>query len=365
MTSRRDDITSILGLNIFMEQITAYFHNFHSQIFDPERLPVAVAALLLVSVVGAALGAMGGNANPLLWRNVDFLFGNLGNKLDKVERTKSDLASRGMIIAFTVIFLTFLLGQAFATLSIEYPNYKMVDIVALSIVMSAGAGWHALARLYKALHDKGLIKGAFYTIAKTSRNNLVSSDEFTITRVGIGMGARLFDKGVVGPVLWYLIAGLPAAYIYAGLAALAWRFGKEGFTKGFGAVPLALEKLLGFVPNLFAGLLISLAGLLTPTAGMTRSLIGLFPGHSGRADYEQGGAVVTAMAYALKVSLGGPTQDLDGSAIQRGWSGPQGATAKLDAKHLHRGIYILVMAHLLLLASLLAGIVIEGRGFFG
>jgi adenosylcobinamide-phosphate synthase len=345
--------------------VAALIQDIHAQIFDPERLPVAVAALLLVTVIGSLSGALGGNANPLLWRSVDFLFGKVGNKLDKTERQSSELASRGMIIIFTAIILAFLLGQAFATLSVEYPNYRIVDIVALSIVMSAGAGWHGLSRLYRALHEKGLIKGAFYTIAKTSRNNLVSSDEFTITRVGIGMGARLFDKGVVGPVLWYLIAGLPAAFIYSALAALAWRFGKEGFTKGFGAPMLALEKLLGFIPNMFAGLLISLAGLLTPTAGMTRSLIGLFPGHKGRATYEQGGAVVTAMAYALKVSLGGPTQDLDGSAIQRGWAGPEGATAKLDAKHLLRGIYILVMAHLLLLVSLLVGIVIEGRGFFG
>ena len=341
----------------------ALIQGIHDQIFDPARLPVAVGAILIVCVIGVLTGPLFGNANPLFWRTVDFLFGPLGSRLDKTERKAGDLITRGTIIALTGAIMAFLLGQFFQTLSHHYPNWLIVDIVALSLILSAGAGWNALIRLYKAVHGK-TIKGAFYTLATTTRSNLTTADEFTITRVGIGMGAKIFDKGIVGPVLWYLIGGLPAAYLYAGLAALSWRFGKEGFTKGFGATALALEKLMGFIPNVFSGILLSLGGLLTPTAGMTRSFIGLFHFNEGRAHYAEGGAPVTAMAWALKVSLGGATQDIDGSAIKRGWAGPKGATAQLNAKHLHRALYILVMAHLLLVATLLVGIVIDGRGFF-
>ncbi len=339
----------------------AILQDLHAQIFDPNRLPVAVAAILIVSVIGVASGPIGGNANPLFWRTVDFLFGPLGSRLDKTERKAGDLVTRGLIITVIALVLGFLLGNFFQSLSKHYPNFLLVDIVALSLVMSAGAGWYALIRLHKALNSKNLVKGAFYTLATTTRNNLSAADEFTITRVGIGMGAKLLDKGIVGPVLWYLIAGLPAAYLYATLAALSWRFGKEGFTKGFGATAMHLEKLLGFVPNVFSGILIALAGILTPTAGMTRSFLGLLHVQKGRSPYYQGGAPVTAMAYALKVSLGGATQDHDGSAMPRSWAGPEGATAKLDAKHLHRAVYITAMAHLLLLAGVLAAIVMHGH----
>lgn len=344
--------------------LSAYFQELHAQIFDPNRLPVAACAILIVAVIGALTGPLGGNATPFFWRAIDLLFGPLGSRLDKTERKSGDLATRGLIITIMALVMGFLVGQFFQSLSRHYPNFLVVDIVALSIIMSAGAGWYALIRLYKALHSKDLIKGAFYTLAATTRTNLSTSDEFTITRVGIGMGARLLDKAIVGPVIWYLIAGLPAAYLYATMAALGWRFGKDGFTKGFGAPALAMERLLGFVPNVVAGLLISLGGLLTPTAGMTRSLMSLFPAKKGHATYEQGGAPVTAMAYALKVSIGGATQDQDGSAIPRGWAGPEGATAKLDAKHLHRALYILVMAHLVFLLGLLAAVVLHGHGVF-
>ena len=344
--------------------LASMFAQWHAQIFDPARLPVAVMAIALVIVIGALTGPLGGNANPLLWRVVDFLFGPLGGKLDKTDRKSGDLATRGFIMTVTAMVVGFLIGQFFQTLSTTYPNYMIVDIVALSFVLSAGAGWYALIRLYNAIQGKSGVKGAFFAIAATTRTNLTTSDEFTITRVGISMAAKLLDKGIVAPVLWYMIAGLPAAYLYAVLAALGWRFGKEGFSKGFGATANALEKLLGMVPNLFSGLLIALAGLLTPTAGMTRSLISLFPAKKGHSGYFEGGAPVTAMAYALKVSLGGATQDHEGSAIQRGWAGPEGATARLEAKHLHRGLYITVMAHLLFLVALLVAIVLHGRGFF-
>ncbi len=333
----------------------------HAQIFDPARLPVAVCAIMIVCLVGIISGPLFGNANPIFWRAIDFLFGPLGSRLDKTERAAKDLTTRGFVITVTAVTMAFFIGNFFQTLSTHFPNWLMVDIVALSLLLAAGTGWHALFRLYRAMSGKNTVKGAFYALATTTRSNLTVADEFTITRTGIGMGARLFDKGIVAPVLWYLIAGLPAAYLYGALAALSWRFGKEGFTKGFGSSALALEKLMGFVPNVFAGIILSLAGLLTPTAGMTRSIIGLFHFGKGRAHYHEGGAVVTAMAWALKVSLGGATQDLDGSAIKRGWAGPNGATAKLDAKHLHRALYITIMAHLLFLAALLAGIVIDGR----
>lgn len=345
-----------------MDKILNFYSELHAQIFDPARLPVAVCALLIVSFVGVITGPLGGNANPLFWRTIDFLFGPLGSRLDKTERKAGDLMTRGTIITIIGLTMAFLIGTFFQSLSKHFPNLLIVDIVAMSMIMSAGAGWFALIRLYKALNGKNLVKGAFYTLATTTRNNLATADEFTITRVGIGMSAKLLEKGVVAPVLWYLIAGLPAAYLYAGLAALSWRFGKEGFSKGFGSTALMLEKLMGFVPDVFSGILVSLAGLLTPTAGMTRSIIGLFHFKTGRAHYHEGGAPVTAMAWALKVSLGGATQDHEGSAIKRGWAGPNGATAQLTAKHLHRALYITAMAHLLFLAILLSGILIDGYG---
>jgi adenosylcobinamide-phosphate synthase len=145
---------------------------------------------------------------------------------------------------------------------------------------------------------------------------------------------------------------------------MRWCFGKEGYSGGFGDSIIALEKLMGYIPNVFGGFLIALAGILTPTAGMTRAFLGLGR-PKGQASYEEGGLPLTAAAYALNVSLGGPTTDLDGDVIKRHWIGPDKATAKLGSVHLHRVVYITFMAMLLFIAGLSFAMIFAGNGFSG
>lgn len=335
------------------------FQDLHSHLFDANRLAPAIGALMIVIVAGMVTGPLGGNAMPLYWRVIDALFGRLGGRLDKTGRPATDLMFRGFILTATGLAVSYLIGRLAARLAWYEPLYHLVEMIALSLVLSAGAVWYSLFRLHTALSTEGAAKGAFYVISRSTRTNLAANDEFTITRVGMGMGARAFDKALVAPILWYLIGGLEAAYIYAGLAALAWRFGKDGFTAGFGQVALALEKLMGFVPTAMAGLLIALAGVFTPTGRTTSALKSL--SGKGKAAYFEGGLPVSAMAYALHVSLGGATQDIDGAAIRRAWAGPKGATAQLGPSHLHRGLYLMIIAHILLLATLLGAIVVSGH----
>ncbi|MFP4313700.1 MAG: cobalamin biosynthesis protein, partial [Alphaproteobacteria bacterium] len=207
------------------------------------------------------------------------------------------------------------------------------------------------------LEQNQMAEGAYYGVARTSRVNLNSTDDYGITRIGMALAARSFDKGMVAPVLWYLIAGFSGVFVYAVIAGLAWRFGKDGFTSGFGAVPLALEKLLGFIPSILSAVLMSLASIITPTASIFKSMASWF---SHRAPYEQGGLPLTAMAWTLNVTLGGATQDLNGSSLKNEWVGPKNATAKNDHKHLRRALYINVVAHLLFIAALLGAYISAG-----
>lgn len=328
----------------------------------PQRIPLAMAALLLVSVAGVVTGPLFGNAVPFFWFLTDKILGGFGGRLDRVQRGQRDLMLRGLFLSLLGLVLFLMAGRGAVTLVQAIPLGGLTEILLLSLVLSAGTVWFALLRLFFALRDRKTGKNAYATIAATTQTNLASSDDYTLTRVGMGMAARGFDKGVVAPILWFLIGGLPAAYIYAGVAALKWRFGKDGFTKGFGKIPLLLEWFMGFLPTVLAGFLMALAGLLTPTGGMTRAFAGLMR-KDGHAAYAEGGLPVTAMANALDVSLGGPTIDLRGSAIKRGWVGPKGATAQLGAGHLRRALYIAIMAHLLLLAGMGGCLILVGRLF--
>lgn len=338
-----------------------FFQHMHAGLLDPDRLPIAMLAMILVAVVGVVTGPSFGQVNPWYWSLIDKFFGKIGGRLDRTERKKSDLLFRGALLTFFVMFFSYLIALICESASANMPFYGVTEIVLLSFTLSTGTLWYALLKLYFAMKKGQTSKGAYYAIARSARIDLNSTDDYGVTRVGMALAARSFDKGLVAPVFWYLLLGLPGVYLYTGLAALAWRFGKSGFTKGFGMMPLALERLMGFVPTILAGVLIALAGLFTPTGGMTRAL-GSLLSPSKRTKYEEGGLPLSAMAYSLNVSLGGPVKDLDGSAIKAAWAGPKGATAKLESGHLRRALYMHAMAYLLFLASLLGAMLWAGLG---
>lgn len=327
------------------------FAQFHMQILDPERIPYAIIAVLLTILAGVVTGPLAGSANPFIWSLVDILFGGFGDRLDKTHRSRGDLVFRGFLMTVLVLFCALIIGYFFHGFVEKYTFYGLIEPLLLSFMLTAGSVWFVLLRLYFALEKNSVGQGAYYAISRSMRRNLNAGDDFGITRAGMGFAARSFDKGLVNPVFWYLLGGLPLALVYTAMAGLAWRFGKDGFTKGFGAVPLALERLLGFFPSLYAAALISAASIFTPTAGIARSVIA-WAGLNNRAPYEQGGYPLSALAWALNISLGGASQDLGGSAIKGEWVGPEGATAQLDHKHLRRALYMSLIAHFLFLLSL-------------
>lgn len=324
----------------------------HASFLDVDRIPFAIAAMLVTAIIGMISGPLFGNTYPALWIVFDKLFGGLGDRLDKAQRQKADLMFRGFLVTAFAIFIAAGIGKAIDTI-LFIPEYGwVIETIALSLILTSGTVWYALLKLYFAMDKDQVGKGAYYAIARSTRTNLAAADEFAITRAAINLSARAFDKGLVAPIIWYVILGMPGAVIYSALSALSWRFGKDGFSKGFGSAAMALEKLLGFFPAVLSGILITLAGIFTPTAKPHKG-IAAWLGHKNRASYEQGGHPLSALAWSLNLSLGGASQDLTGHAIKSTWVGPEGATAKNNHKHLRRAIYIHVLAYVLFIAVLL------------
>lgn len=324
----------------------------HAQFMNPERIPIVLGAMLLCAVFGMITGPIAGNANPFLWIFYDTLFGALGDRLDRTQRRTGDLLFRGFLFSVPVIAVSALIGWAMETFTRTEPLWGITAVLLLSLLLSCGSIWFVLLRLYFAMEQKKSVRGAYYAIARSTRINLAAGDDFGISRAALGFSATGFDKGLVSPALWFIIGGFPAACIYGGLAMLAWRYGKRGFSKGFGAVPLALERVMGIVPSAVSAFYLILAALFTPTARLHRGALA-FMGHKNRAPYEQGGLPLSVLAWSLNVGLGGAAQDLSGSALQCLWTGPEGASAKIVHGHIRRAIYINVVAHILFVASLL------------
>lgn len=348
--------------NAILSGLTQSLEGLHGLLFDVERIPFAIFAILLTLIVGMVTGPMHGNANPFLWLVIDKVFGGFGDKLDKPARPAADLLFRGFIVFAVVVLVMAALAEAAKYIVTHFNVLGVMQALLVSLALTSGSVWFALLRFYFTLDKKDIKKGTYYAIARTARVDLNATDEYGMTRLGMGLSVRALDKGLVAPVLWYLIGGLTALYVYAGIAALAWRFGQNGFTKGFGGVALGMEKLLGLIPSIFTAFLVTAASVLTPTAGIFRS-IRSWMGSKGAASYAQGGLPLTALAWTLKVSLGGSVKDLQGRAQKQKWVGPEEATAKVEPYHMKRAFYITAMAQLVFVAALLVAYV--WGGFIG
>ncbi len=333
------------------------FLSVHAHVMDPDRIPYLTAAIFLTMTVGMVTGPVAGNANSFLWGFLGFLFGRVGDRLDRVARPRSDLLFRGFVFSSVLLLLMLLLGRGMTQI-----NNAIVELGVVSLCLTSGSVWYILLKLYFALEKNGHVSGAYFGLSRSARVDLNSTDDFGIVREGLGYSAVSFDKGVVAPSLWYLIGGIPALLIYSAVSFSAWRFGKSGFTKGFGSVPIALEKIMGFVPSLFTGFLFSIASALTPTAQM-RQTLSLWWKKKGHAPYEEGGIVLSAVAWPLGVSLGGPVRDISGASLNRVWVGSEGASAQLNYKQLRRGIFMNVTAHVLFIVALLMAYIYAGRMF--
>ncbi len=319
-------------------------------IFD--RLPLAITSLAAVSIAGLAAAPLRGYAGPPVWLLVDSTLGILGRRLDRRQRSGKELFLRGL--AFAALALFFGLGMGSLALHIvwKFPHYDLLEILFLSLCLSSGSIWRAAWQLYEALKKNKRKSGVYYTIARSSGLDLSASDDFGLTRVAIGYAVRMLPMALVAPVFWYLIGGLPLAFAYAAIAASAWHLGREGYGKAFGKPVLLLEAATGFIANILSAVLLTLASAFSPTVSVFKTFKGWFAKENA-APYAEGGKNLTCAAWGLDISLGGPVTGMDGFARKKAWIGPEGASARLDASHVKRSLYLLIISATLLLAALI------------
>jgi len=326
---------------------------------DAGRIPFVVVAMFITALAGMVSGPLAGNANPFIWQICDLLFGPAGDKLDRTNRKPKDLFFRGTF--FTVILLVFALVVSKPLAQLTVQSTAIEGLIVISC-LSTGSIWYMVLKLYFTLQKDGKAQGGYYGLARSTRVDLNSVDDYGITREGLAYSAVSFDKGLVAPSLWYLIGGVPFLIVYSVISFASWRFGKYGFTNGFGKSALALERLMGYVPSLFSGAIYTLASAVAPSANMVQSFKAWWQ-VKDKVPYEQGGVMLSSLAWSLGVSLGGPVQDISGKTLGKVWVGPENASAKIEAFHLKRGIVINIVAHLIFLLSISSAYVYSGNVF--
>jgi len=304
--------------------------------FDP------LVLLLLALVLDAAVGGMG-IVFKLLPHPVVLLGGLiswLDHKLNRPQRSQMDRAIRGAIAVIFIITLVGGLGLGVQWITLNHDFGWIIELFFLISLLAQRELYQAVRRVALALDNDG-IESARTAVSHIVGRDPAYLDQHGVARASIESLAENFSDGVVAPVFWYVLFGMPGLFIYKATNTLDSMIGyRNDKYAAFGFTAAKLDDVLNLIPARLAGLIISLSATVSPKANPLRAFKTMWSDahkhKSPNAGWPEG-----AMAGALGLSLAGPrkyaahTQDDP-------WIG-QG-TAKATAADVDRSLYLYIVA---------------------
>jgi len=175
-------------------------------------------------------------------------------------------------------------------------------------------------------------------------------DQPAVVRAAIESAAENFSDGVVAPLFWFALLGLPGLMVYKIVNTADSMIGyKTPRHAEFGWAAARLDDVLNWAPARLSALLIAAAHLRFDIAAVVRRDAPLH--RSPNAGWPE-----AAMAAYLDLSLAGP-RSYDGTVRDFPWVNPQGRRSG-DARDIDAAVRALWRAWALTLAAVLAVVLI-------
>jgi adenosylcobinamide-phosphate synthase len=187
-----------------------------------------------------------------------------------------------------------------------------VEALVIGVLLAQRSLYNHVAAVSTALIHGGVISGRL-AVSQIVGRDPESLDGAGIARAAIESLAENFSDGVVAPVFWYLVGGLPGLFAYKMANTLDSMIGhKSPRYWAFGWAAARLDDLLNLVPAPLAGLLLAFAAIFDREhSGVDALRIMLRDGRKHRSP--NAGWPEAAMAGALGISLAGPRHYHEGT----------------------------------------------------
>jgi adenosylcobinamide-phosphate synthase len=285
--------------------------------FSLETFAIVTLALLLDIIIGDPKSIYARVPHPIV------LIGNLIGLMEKAlnRPTHASFFRRGLgcltilVLAVATGFLGIIISNALAG--------EMWGAIIQAFLISILLAGKSLAQHIAAVRDgllNGGLEGGRIAVAAVVGRDTNFLDDAGVARAGIESLAENFSDGVVAPVFWALIFGLPGILVYKTINTADSMIGyKTNRYHQFGWAAARLDDLLNLVPARISGLLIVIASMacrVGSAADGFRSVIR----DAGRHRSPNAGYPEAAMAGVLGLKLAGPRRYGD-EVIEDAWMG--------------------------------------------
>ncbi|MCX7361185.1 MAG: adenosylcobinamide-phosphate synthase CbiB [Alphaproteobacteria bacterium] len=274
---------------------------------------LALLAAVIEAVVGYPDAIYRAIGHPVTW---------IGRLIAWCDRTwnseRRSFEVRRLAGMATVVLLLGVGIGAGLLLMYALPHVALVAILASSLLAQRSLDTH-VAAVAEALEKDGIDAGR-RTVAMIVGRDTAQLDEAAVSRAAIESLAENFSDGVVAPLFWMAVAGLPGAIAYKAINTADSMIGhKSDRHLAFGWAAARLDDLVNLPASRLSALWLALAGL-------SWRAVAIVWRDADKHDSPNAGWPEAAMAGALGLRLNGP-RIYDGEMTDHPWVGDGRAEA--------------------------------------
>ncbi len=269
---------------------------------------VQMACLL----AGLAVDAVFGDPDAL-WRRIPHpvvVFGNLIDWLDeRLNRERDSAPARRLAGAGALgilLALAALVGCALHRIAVALPFGFVLEIVVIAVMLAQNSLARHVGDVARGLREGGL-DGGRAAVSRIVGRDPESLDEAGVSRAAIESLAENFSDGVVAPVFWYVLLGLPGLLVYKALNTADSMIGhRTDRHMDFGWASARLDDLVNLPASRLTAGLILLGALFRSGAAAVKDGWEAIKTSASLHRSSNAGWPEAAMAGVLGIALAGP-----------------------------------------------------------
>ena len=282
-----------------------------------DNIPIVLLALAMDAIIGdpnwlyrkiphpiAAIGCMMNQLDLFL------------NRPQVKNPTKKILGVLFIIIALSVAGI---IGWGMQT-GLKLMEFgQLLEAILVSIFLAQNSLYRHVRNVAQALVSDGL-DAARLSVSHIVGRDPATLDDSGVCRASIESLSENFSDGVIAPVFWYLIAGIPGILMYKTLNTADSMVGHlSPKYRYFGWASARLDDVANFIPARLTALLIFLTALIIPSTKGFKSLRSCLT-YAKRHRSTNAGWPEAAMAGALDIRIAGP-RVYNGIVVNDPWMG--------------------------------------------
>lgn len=285
------------------------------------HLYILLAAIIIDALIGDP---------DWIWRKVPhpvvyFGYGiNFADKYLNQDHWSASVRKRnGALAILVLLFISIIVGKTLLWLLSGLGFWGlMIEAVLVSIFIAQKSLSDHIKRVIIPL-SKGDIEGGRYAVSMIVGRDPKQLDQSGICRASIESLAENFSDGVVAPIFWYAVFGLPGILAYKMLNTADSMIGHMNVKyQDFGWASAKLDDLVNWAPARLSAVLIALANFMrSKQSGIQSARIALTDAGMHRSP--NAGWPEAAMAGGLNIALAGPRK-YQGYFVNDSYMNPSG-----------------------------------------